>query len=195
MFFKYQERVLFCKGGRSMKVIHDNLHDGIVALPSFPVVFVTVGNNIMVVGAFHFYSFNPPSVMVGIKPEKYTYELINSKKEFAINIPTKKQLDKIHICGTISGRDGNKYIKANLTPQRGNKIDSYIIEECPVNLECKVVHRIDYTGSHKWFIGEIKEVHIDENYARDDALMFWLGQFRNVGEKIEGISNDELFNS
>ncbi|MEA4963762.1 flavin reductase family protein [Lutispora sp.] len=175
-----------------MKKVHDNLFDGIIALPSFPVVFVTVKSNIMVAAAFHFYSFKPPSVMVGIKPEKYTYELITSSKEFIINIPTKEQLDKIHICGTISGRNEDKYQKASFTPLKGNKIDSYFIEECPVNLECQVVHHIDYEGSHKWFIGEIKEVHIDENYIRDDALMFWLGQFRTVGGIIEGASNDEL---
>lgn len=146
----------------------------------------------MVAGAFHFYSFKPPSVMVGIKPEKYTYELITSKKEFCINIPTKEQLDKVHICGTVSGRDEDKYNKACFTPQKGNKVNSYIIEECPVNLECQVVHQVGYESSHKWFIGEIKEVHIEEKYIRDDALMFWLGQFRKVGEIIEGASNKEL---
>lgn len=175
-----------------MKRVHNDLFDGIIALPSFPVVFVTVKSNIMVAAAFHFYSFKPPSVMVGIKPEKYTYELITSSKEFIINIPTKEQLDKIHICGTISGRNEDKYQKASFTPLKGNQVDSYFIEECPVNLECQVVHHIDYEGSHKWFIGEIKEVHIDESYIRDDALMFWLGQFRTVGGIIEGASNDDL---
>ena len=102
----------------------------------------------MVAGAFHFYSFNPPSVMVGIKPEKYTYGLIIEKMEFGINIPTKEQLDKIHICGTFSGRDGDKYKKLGLTARKGNKIDSCIIEECPVNLECQVVHQINFEGSH-----------------------------------------------
>jgi len=63
-----------------VKLVHDNLHDGIIALPSFPVVLVTVDTNIMVAGAFHFYSFKPPSVMVGIKPEKYTYKLITEKR-------------------------------------------------------------------------------------------------------------------
>lgn len=176
-----------------MKIVHDNLYDGIIALPSFPVVLVTVDRNIMVAGAFHFYSFKPPSVMVGIKPEKYTYELIIEKKEFGINIPTKDQLDKLHICGAFSGRDEDKYQKAGLTPRKGNKIDSYIIEECPVSIECQVVHQISYKGSHSWFIGEIREVHIDEDYTRDDALMFWLGQFRTVGRLIEGASNTELF--
>ncbi|PKM48910.1 MAG: hypothetical protein CVV02_18285 [Firmicutes bacterium HGW-Firmicutes-7] len=176
-----------------MKKIHENLLDGLIALPSFPVVFVTVEKNIMVAAAFHFYSFKPPSVMVGIKPEKYTYELIRTKKEFAINIPNIEQLDKVNVCGSISGKDVNKYQKSNLSYEKSNIIDSYIIKECPVNLECKVVHQINYNGSHRWFIGEIQAVHIDDMYTRDNALMFWLGQFRSVGKIIEGRKDEELF--
>ena len=164
-----------------------------MALPSFPVVFVTVANNIMVAGAFHFYSFSPPSVMVGIKPEKFTCDLINEKMEFGINIPRIEQLNEIKLCGSLSGRNNNKYEKAGFTGRKGNKIDSHLIDECPVNIECKVVHKVDYPGSHCWYIGEIVEVHIDEDYTRDDALMFWLGQFRTVGQILEGNSNDNMF--
>lgn len=39
----------------------------------------------------------------------------------------------------------------------------------------------------------MKEVHIEKEYTRDDALIFWLGQFRTVGELIEGVSNKKLF--
>jgi flavin reductase (DIM6/NTAB) family NADH-FMN oxidoreductase RutF len=176
-----------------MKLVQEKLFDGIMSLPSFPVVLVTVDSNIMVAAAFHFYSFNPPTVMVGIKEEKYTYQLITQKKEFGINIPTKNQLDKVHICGTCSGRDVDKYQKAGLTPRKGIATDCYTIEECPVSLECQVVHQIDYPGSHKWFIGVIKKVHIDTEYSRDDALMFWLGQFRTVGEILEGADNSDIF--
>ena len=177
-----------------MKKIHNNRMDGIIALPSFPVVFVTVDKNIMVAAAFHFYSFSPPCVMVGIKPEKYTHSLIIEKKEFAINIPNKDNLDEINICGSISGKDEDKFEKAKLRGREANKISSLIIDECPVNLECKLVHKINYPGSHDWFIGEIMEVHIEEHYRRDDALMFWLGQFRTVGKIIEGRSNNEILN-
>ena len=52
------------------------------------------------------------------------------------------------------------------------------------SLECKVVHEVDFGGSHRWFIGEIKAAHIDENYTRDSALMFWAREFRRVGEVI-----------
>lgn len=164
-----------------MAKFRKDAYQGIYALPSFPVVLVTVRRNIMTAAAFHFYSFNPPCVMVGIRPENLTYELILQDREFGINIPTKDQLDIVCICGSVSGRKEDKFEKTRLTPQRGEVIRSFLIKECPVNLECRVVHQIQYPGSHTWFIGQIEAVHIDEKYSRDKALMYWLGEYREVG--------------
>lgn len=50
-----------------------------------------------------------------------------------------------------------------------------------MNLECRVVHQINYRGSHSWFIGQIEAAYIDEDYSRDKALMYWLGEYRKVG--------------
>ena len=158
------------------------LLEGIYALPSFPVVLVTVNRNIMTAAAFHFYSSKPPCVMVGIKPENLTFELISKKREFGINIPTREQLDIVRICGSTSGRTEDKFVKAKVTPLKGKVIDSFLIAECPVNLECHVVHQVQFDGSHRWFIGQIQVVHIDEDYSRDRALMYWLKEYRSVGE-------------
>ena len=155
--------------------------DGINSLPSFPIVLVTVDKNIMTAAAFHFYSFEPPCVMVGIRPENFTYEQILKKGEFIINIPTKEQIDIVKICGSISGKNEDKFIKAGVTPHKATTVDSFFIKECPVNIECVVVHKIDYEGSHKWFIGKIQTVHIDYKYSRDQALMYWLKEYRSVG--------------
>lgn len=103
-----------------------------------------------------------------------------------------KELEKVKICGSISGNNINKYDKAGLTAKKGDVIDSLLVADCPVNLECKVVHEVEYNGSHRWFIGEIQAVHIKDNYVRDDALMFWLGQFRTVGDIIEGVHNKDI---
>jgi len=165
-----------------MKNADTDLLNGIWALPPFPVILVTVDYNIMTAGAFHFYSANPPAVMVGILPGNHTYELIIREKEFGINIPTADQIELVHTCGTISGRDvDDKYSKAGVTSFQGTKIRSHLIKECPVNIECAVVHTIDFKGTHQWFIGEIKAVHIDDTYTRDQALTFWGGEYRKVG--------------
>jgi len=169
-----------------MKKIESDLSRGIWSLPSFPIVLVTVGRNIMTAAAFHFYSFEPPSVMVGIIPDKYTNQLIHDTGEFGINIPTSEQIEIVRICGSVSGWDGvDKYALAGITLRKPTKINSFLIEECPVNLECQVVHTVDYPGSHQWFVGEIKAVHREEQYQRDQALMFWTREFRRVGEILE----------
>jgi len=168
-----------------MKEQLTDLSEGIAMLPSFPIVLVTVGSNIMTAAAFHFYSFQPPSVMVGIVPQRYTYELIVSNQEFGVNIPTKEQLPLVRTCGSVSGRDVDKYARAGVTPFRGNKIESCLIRECPLNLECKVVHQIAYEGTHRWFIGEIQAVHVDQTYRHDGSLMFWSGQYRRVGALLQ----------
>jgi flavin reductase (DIM6/NTAB) family NADH-FMN oxidoreductase RutF len=168
-----------------MKRLETDLSAGIWALPSFPVVLVTVDRNIMTAGAFHFYSFDPPSVMVGIMPDKYTYELINLENEFGVNIPRADQIELVRICGSVSGRNVDKYSKAGVTPLVPDRIKSYLIQECPLNLECVVVHKIDFKGTHQWFIGEIRAVHLDDTYTRDQALMFWSREYRKVGEFLE----------
>ncbi|MFH2040168.1 MAG: flavin reductase family protein, partial [Chloroflexota bacterium] len=154
--------------------------------PSFPLVLVTVGRNIMTAGAFHFYSFDPPSVMVGIVPKRYTHDLIEEYNEFGINIPNWNQIEVVKICGSLSGREGvDKYELAGVTPQASTVIRSYLIVECPLNIECEVVHKIKYGGTHQWYIGEIKAVHLDDEYEKDQALMFWHREYRKVGEFVE----------
>ena len=122
--------------------------------------------------------------MVGIRPENLTFTLISEKREFGINIPTKEQLDIVRLCGSISGRTEDKFVRVGLTPRKGRAIDSFLIAECPVSIECHVVHEIEFRGSHRWFIGQIQAVHIEEGYTRDRALMYWLREYRSVGEVL-----------
>jgi len=155
---------------------------GILALPAFPVVLVTVKRNIMTAAAFSFYSFKPPCIMVGTMPQNLTYELVSKEQEFGINIPTKEQIEIVRICGSVSGRDEDKFEKAGVTPQKAKAINSYLIQECPVSLECRVVHQVDYPGTHRWFVGQVIAAHADEDYTRDQALMYWPREYRKVGD-------------
>jgi flavin reductase (DIM6/NTAB) family NADH-FMN oxidoreductase RutF len=93
----------------------------------------------------------------------------------------------VRYCGKVSGRNTKKYLEAKVTPRQGSVIRGYLIEECPLNLECVVVHQVDLKGSHQWFIGEVKAVHMDETYQRDQALMYWSKEFRKVGELLQRV--------
>jgi flavin reductase (DIM6/NTAB) family NADH-FMN oxidoreductase RutF len=41
-----------------------------------------------------------------------------------------------------------------------------MIEQCPINLECSVVHTLDL-GSHSLFVGRIEETYIAEDCLTD----------------------------
>ena len=165
------------------------VQQGMMAFPGFPIVLVCVKDNIITVAAVSFFSFGdrqgkPPMVMVGIVPTRYTFELLKKIDNYSINIPTIELLEAIKICGSKSGRNVKKFDAAGLTPKTAQKISSYLIEECPVNLECHVVHKVDLQGTHVWFIGEIVAAHQEENYDRSQALLYWPREYREVGNII-----------
>jgi flavin reductase (DIM6/NTAB) family NADH-FMN oxidoreductase RutF len=140
----------------------------------------------MTAGAFHFYSFEPPRLMIGVMRDKYTHELLSEIGDFGINLPTAEQVPVARVCGSVSGRDGiDKYEQSGITPFEASVIKSQLIAECPLNIECKVVHTITYPGSHEWFVGEIQAVHVDEDYEPGQALMFWGKHYKRVGALLE----------
>jgi flavin reductase (DIM6/NTAB) family NADH-FMN oxidoreductase RutF len=145
----------------------------------------------MTAAAFSFYSFEPPSVMVGLRPQTWTHELVAARGEFGINLAARDQVAVARACGSASGRDMDKFAAAGLTPQPGTVINSVLVAECPVRLECRVVHRIDYRGTHTWFVGEIVAAHVTADYARDDALTYWPGEYRAVGPVVKDLKKDE----
>lgn len=160
---------------------------GLLSLPGFPVILVCIQKNILTVAAFSFFSFNPPMIMVGIVPNRYSFSLINEmeKKDYSVNIPEVSQLDQVKFCGSKSGRDVDKFKETGLTPQKASKISSYLIQECPVSLECEVVHTIDLDKTtHVWFVGNIVTAHKREDYERNQPFLFWPSEYRRIGEII-----------
>ena len=92
--------------------------------------------------------------------------------------------DNFEVSTGYSGRDVDKFARAGLTRQASSHIKSALIEECPVNVECRVVHAVDFPGSHQWYIGQILCAHVDAGYVRDHALLYWPREFRRVGGVI-----------
>jgi flavin reductase (DIM6/NTAB) family NADH-FMN oxidoreductase RutF len=86
--------------------------------PVFPVVAVTVKENIIAIGLVHAFSFTPPMIGIGVHPKRYSYELLEQTKDFGVNIPTKDLVEKVNLCGTITGRNKNKFQEAGLTPMK-----------------------------------------------------------------------------
>ena len=100
-------------------------------------------------------------------------------------------MEKSDYCGNVSGKDMDKFSKTGLTRENTKKVRAPLIRECPVNLECVVREKLDL-GSHRLFVGEVVETHVDEtvldvngniNFAKAAPFVFNDGEYWSIGKK------------
>ena len=120
--------------------------------------------NVMTAGeVFNISLKNPCIIGIALRKATYTHGLICESEEFTVNFPTVAIMDKMDLVGTISGRDGlDKFQEYGLTPLASEVVNSPIIAECPVNLECKMLS-VTEVGDHDLFLGEVVSMHVDED--------------------------------
>jgi len=99
-------------------------------------------------------SKSPPLVAICVGPSRYSHQMISQSGEFVINVPPMSLLKATWQCGTITGRDEDKFQRAGLTPQPAQIVSAPLIGECIGHLECKVVREIS-AEDHSLFLGEI----------------------------------------
>jgi flavin reductase (DIM6/NTAB) family NADH-FMN oxidoreductase RutF len=110
----------------------------------------------------------PPCVGVAVRHNRLTFANLQKQKVFTINVPRSTQAAQVDYLGMVSGMDKpNKLEVAGFEVEKGQKVNAPIITGCPVNLECKLVDRLAL-GSHSWFAGEIVEVHVDEQFVKEN---------------------------
>lgn len=162
-----------------------------------PVVLLSVGSenpNIITLSWAANVCSKPPTIVIGIRPERHSYNMVKDAGEFVLNIPTTDLLEASIFAGTKSGRDHDKFAECNLTPIPASKVKAAMIKECPINVECKTKQVLSL-GVHDLFIAEVVSVHIDEEVlnekGRFDAskarLFTYLplnGQYWSLGENI-----------
>lgn len=117
---------------------------------------------------------DPPMVSVSVRPERYSYHMIEETGEFVVNLTTKQLARATDYCGVRSGRDENKWEGAGLTPVTGTKVRAPYVKESPVNIECKVTNKL-VLGTHDMFIGTVVAVLVDDAYM-DEKNAFHLEQ-------------------
>lgn len=135
----------------------------------------------------------PAMCYVSIRPSRHSYDIIKRNGEFVINLTTEELAYATDWCGVKSGRDFNKFEEMKLTPQKTSVIDSVIIKESPLSIECKVKEIIPL-GSHDMFIAEVVNVLADEKFMDPETDAFKLedaklmayshGNYFKMGEKI-----------
>jgi len=126
---------------------------------------------------------NPPMVSISIRPSRFSHKIITKSREFVVNIPRKSHLKEVDFCGTTSGENTDKWADCKFTKVECKHVNVPMIEECPINLECKVGD-ILHAGSHDVFLGEILIVHQEKNVQNLDPITYIHGEYWSIGEKI-----------
>ncbi len=122
--------------------------------------------NFMTVAWAGIANFKPPMLSVAIRRKRYTYRGIEENKTFSVNIPSEDQVIETDFCGLVSGKKRDKVAACGFTVFYAKLKTAPLIEQCPVNLECRLVQKMEF-GTHVLCIGQIEEVHVDENCLTD----------------------------
>jgi flavin reductase (DIM6/NTAB) family NADH-FMN oxidoreductase RutF len=148
--------------------------------------------NYLVIGYIAPFNFGK-HVFLSLFKKRYTSIGIHEQMTFSVNIPSETMLEEVKICGSKSGRDYDKSILFDTF--FGELQTAPMIQESPLNMECKVVEILDY-GLNEGIIGEVigsyanKEILTDEKLDLRKAYpLVWatLGDFNyyQLGNRIE----------
>jgi len=120
--------------------------------------------NYITLGSYGGMSINPPIVYISVNKTHYTNAGIKENGYFSVNIPSKNLVKETDYVGIVSGRDVDKSVVFSTFYGSINKAP--MIEECPVNILCKLVDTVDLP-SNEVFIGEIVETYVGKEYIVD----------------------------
>jgi flavin reductase (DIM6/NTAB) family NADH-FMN oxidoreductase RutF len=134
----------------------------------------------------------PPMVSISVRPERYSYGIIEKTREFVVNVPSLRQARAVDWCGVVSGSSVDKFAGTGLTASPALKVESPIVLECPVNIECRVRQSLRL-GSHTLFVAEVLAVQVSSelidakgklHLEKGGLLAFAHGQYFVLGRLI-----------
>ncbi len=111
-----------------------------------------------------------PVFVVLVRPSRHTYKLIEEAGEFTVNIVPPQLKEVVQYCGTVSGRDHNKFKEKQLTAIPSKKVKAPTIKECVLHFECRVVHKNDVIPS------ELEKSIIPALYPKGDFHRVYFGE-------------------
>lgn len=141
----------------------------------YPMPTLLVGANVddkpnfMAVAWGNMANAEPPMAAVAIRTSRHTHKGIAQNRTFSVNIPSVDLVKEADYCGIASGAEVDKVRACRFSVFYGKLDTAPMIEQCPVNLECRVAHSLEL-GSHTLYVGRIEEVHISSDCLTEGRL-------------------------
>ncbi len=162
-----------------------------------PAVLVTVADkqgkdNVFTVAWTGTVCSDPAMVSISVRPERYSHHMIEETGEFVINLTTADLVYATDYCGVKSGKDIDKFKEMKLTKLPAEQVKAPLIEQSPVNIECKVKQTLKL-GTHDMFLAEVVAVHADEAYlnekgtfclAKAEPMVYSHGTYYALGKEL-----------
>lgn len=169
---------------------------GATLLAPLPVVMATVGDmeksNVITIAWTGVVCSQPPRVYISVRHERYSYEVMRSSPDFVINFVNERLLAACDYCGIRSGRDIDKFAEMKFTKSQATVVSAPLIEESPINMECKVFDVINL-GSHDMFLADVVAIHVDDtlvteegkiDYAKAKLVNYQHGDYYATGRQL-----------
>lgn len=161
-------------------------------LSPLPAVLVSCGGtpqwkpNIITIAWVGNVCSEPPMLSISVRPQRYSYEIIRTTREFVVNVPSLRQARATDWCGMVSGRKVDKFAQTGLTAALALKVQCPIILECPLNIECRIRQSVKL-GSHTLFVAEVVAVQVSA------ALLDGKGRLRLERSGLLAFAHGEYF--
>lgn len=170
--------------------------NGGALLAPVPPALVTCGTiespNVLTIAWTGILNTIPPKTYISVRPERFSYPIIEGAGEFVINLPTAALVRAVDLCGVKSGRDTDKWKLAGLTPLPATEVKCPLIAESPLALECRITQKIPL-GSHDMFLADIVAVDVEQalvdragklHLDRAGLLAYAHGEYFELGKKL-----------
>jgi flavin reductase (DIM6/NTAB) family NADH-FMN oxidoreductase RutF len=154
-----------------------------------PVVLLTTSNagrhNVMVMSWHMMVEFTPPLIACVVSGANYSHRALGRTGECVIAIPSAELADIVVKIGNCSGADIDKFEAFGLTVKTAETVAAPLIDECGVNIECKVVDR-RMVSKYNLFMLEAVKAWIDPKRAKARTLHHCgFGAFVVDGDRIK----------
>ncbi len=121
--------------------------------------------NFMTIAFIGIVNMNPAMIAMGANHSHLTSKGIVKNGTFSVNIPSKELKEVADFVGLYSGEKTDK--SKLFTVFRGITKTAPMIEECPLNLECKLLQRLSLGGTDDIYLGEIAQSYCGEEFLTD----------------------------
>ncbi len=115
-----------------------------------------------------------PVVTIYVRPTRFTHKFLMSGDEFTLNILPSGFKKALGICGTLSGRDCDKWDRSGLRPGRSTKISVPGVAEAELTFECRTIARLQMKPK------DFLDASIEEFYPEKDYHTVFIGEVLRV---------------